>query len=106
MGSSDFWFVISMVLLLATLVAKIFSVASLTTLRKELQVVKHRKKNKLKELHRAKNQKGVLNANINVLKKKKDGLMKRLISMEKEVEEFEKQEKKREERYSSNKVER
>ena len=106
MGSYDFWFILSMFLLIATLVVKIFSVASLTTLRKELQVVTHRKSNKLKELHKAKNQKNVLNANLSIMKKKKDGLRNRLTVMENEMEKIEKEEKKREERYAPNQVKR
>jgi len=106
MGSFDFWFASSGFLLVAALGAKIFSVSRLTSLRKEWQLVEKEKRNKRKELSKVKNQKTVLNANIKLLIKNKDELMSRLIAMEKEVEEFEKQEKKREERYSSNKVER
>ena len=105
MGSYDFWFAISMDLLLATLVVKIFSVASLTTLKKELQILEQRRQNRRKELHRVKNQKDVLNANLMVMKKKKDGLVKRLMVNEKEMEKIAKDEERREERRSLTKVE-
>ena len=85
MGSYDLWFAISMALLLATLVVKIFSIASLTSLKKELQIIEQRKHNKHKELHRIKNQKDVLNANLTIMKKKKDGLVKRLMVYENEM---------------------
>ena len=105
MGSYDFWFAISMALLLATLVVKIFSVVSLTSLRKELQIVEQRRQNRRKELHRVKNQKDVLNANLMVMKKKKDGLVKRLMVNEKEMEKIAQDEERREERRSLKKVE-
>ena len=105
MGSYDFWFAISMALLLATLVVKIFSVVSLTSLRKELQIVEQRRQNRRKELHKVKNQKDVLNANLMVMKKKKDGLVKRLMVNEKEMEKIAKDEERREERRGVNKVE-
>ena len=105
MGSYDFWFAISMALLLATLVVKIFSVASLTSLWKELQILEHRRQNRRKELHSVKNQKDVLNANLMVMKKKKDGLVKRLMVNEKEMEKIAQHEERREERRSLKKVE-
>ena len=105
MGSYDFWFAISMALLLATLVVKIFSVVSLTSLRKELQIVEQRRQNRRKELHKVKNQKDVLNANLMVMKKKRDGLVKRLMVNEKEMEKIAKDEERREERRAVNKVE-
>ena len=106
MGSYDFWFILSMFLLIATLVVKIFSVASLTNLKKELHLIEQRRENRRKELHKAKNQKNVLNANLSIMKKKKDGLRNRLTVMENEMEKIEKEEKKREERYSPNQVKR
>ena len=105
MGSADVWFAISMAMLLATLVVKIFSIASLTSLKKELQIIEQRKHNKHKELHRVKNQKDVLNANLMVMKKKKDGLVKRLMVNEKEMEKIAQDEERREERRSLKKVE-
>ena len=105
MGSGDFWFAVCMVLLAATLVVKIFSIASLTSLKKELQIIEQRKHNKHKELHRVKNQKDVLNANLMVMKIKKDGLVKRLMVNEKEMEKIAQDEERREERRSLKKVE-
>ena len=105
MGSGDFWFAVCMGLLAATLVVKIFSIASLTSLKKELQIIEQRKHNKHKELHRVKNQKDVLNANLMVMKKKKDGLVKRLMVNEKEMEKIAQDEERREERRSLKKVE-
>ena len=105
MGSSAFWFAISMAILLATLVVKIFSVASLTSLKKELHILEQRKHNKHKELHRIKNQKDVLNANLTIMKKKKDGLVIRLMVNEKEMEKLTQDEERREERRSFKKVE-
>ena len=105
MGSSDFWFAISMAILLATLVVKIFSVASLTSLKKELQILEQRRQNRRKELHRVKNKKDVLNANLAIMKKKKDGLVKRLMVNEKEMEKIAQDEERREERRSLKKVE-
>ena len=105
MGSSDFWIAISMAILLATLVVKIFSVASLTTLKKELQILEQRRQNRRKELHRVKNKKDVLNANLAIMKKKKDGLVKRLMVNEKEMEKIAQDEERREERRSLKKVE-
>ena len=94
-----------MAILLATLVVKIFSVASLTTLKKELQILEQRRQNRRKELHRVKNKKDVLNANLAIMKKKKDGLVKRLMVNEKEMEKIAQDEERREERRSLKKVE-
>ena len=105
MGSSDFWFAISMAILLATLVVKIFSVASLTSLKKELQILEQRRQNRRKDLHRVKNKKDVVNANLAIMKKKKDGLVKRLMVNEKEMEKIAQDEERREERRSLKKVE-
>ena len=105
MGSSDFWFAISMAILLATLVVKIFSVASLTSLKKELHILEQRKHKRQKELHLVKNKKDVLNANLVIMKKKKDGLVKRLMVNEKEMEKLTQAEERREERRSLKKVE-
>ncbi len=105
MGSSAIWFAISMALLLATLVVKIFSVASLTSLKKELQILEQRKQKRQKELHLVKNKKEVLNANLAIMKKKKDGLAKRLMVNEKEMEKIAQDEARREERRSLKKVE-
>ena len=105
MGSGDFWFAVCMVLLAATLVVKIFSIASLTSLKKELQILEQRRQNRRKELHRVKNKKDVLNANLAIMKKKKDGLVKRLMVNEKEMEKLTQAEERREERRSLKKVE-
>jgi|7_EtaG_2_1085326.scaffolds.fasta_scaffold69207_2 hypothetical protein len=102
----DFWwFVTSAALLLATLVVKMFSVSYLTKLRRELHLIEQMKHHKLKELHREKSKKNIVNANLMVIKKKRDGLRKRILGTEKELEKIAKDIEIREERRPSNKVE-
>jgi len=105
--SLDFWlFVISGTLLLATLLVKVFTVSYLTKLGGEIQLIEQKKYKKFKELHRVKSKKDIVNANLMVLKKNKDRLVKRIAVMEKEIEDIEKQIEERHTRTMTHKVER
>jgi len=102
----DFWwFASSAALLVATLVVKMLSVSYLTKLKGELHLIEQMKYHKLKELHKEKSKKNIVNANLLVIKKKRDGLRKRILGMEKEMEKITKDIETREERRSPNKVE-
>jgi hypothetical protein len=103
--SLDFWLcVISGTLLLATLLVKVFTVSYLTKLGGEIQLIEQKKYKKLKELHRVKSKKNIVNANLMVTKKERDRLKKRVVGMEKEMEKIAKDIEVREERRSPNEV--
>jgi biopolymer transport protein ExbB/TolQ len=99
-------FSIAIGMLIATLIAKTLSILSLTNLTKEWHLLEKKKHGKLKKLHQMKHRNAVTNANLMVLKKNKDTLVKRITLMEKEIEDTEKKTEERHNRTMTHKVER
>ena len=83
---------------------KIITTMRLSSLKKELNVLEMLRQEALNRLRAFENKFAVANANLSILTKKKLRVIKRRENLKKELEEFNKEESKRQERADSRKV--
>ena len=83
---------------------KIITTMRLSSLKKELNVLEVLRQETLNRLRAFENKFAVANANLSILTKKKLRVIKRRENLKKELEEFNKEESKRQERADSRKV--
>ena len=84
--------------------AKIITTMRLSSLEKQLSVLEGLRQEALNRLRAFENEKAIANANLSILTKKKLGVIKRREFLKNELEEFNKDESKRQERADARKV--